>query len=99
MHERADAHQARLDRHVHHRAAEAVVPDATRRVAKRHDLRVRGGIDGANRLVESAADDLAVEDDDRAHGHLAGGVGPAGLVQREPHESLVILHDAIIQAG
>ncbi len=78
---------------------EPVVADATRRVAERHDLRVRGGIDGANRLIESASDDLSVEDDDRADGDLAGGLGAARFVQREPHELLVILHDAIIQAG
>ena len=68
---RAHAHLARLDGHVQRRAGQPVVAARRRRVAQRHDLRVRGRIVRADRLIESLADDRAVEHDDGADGHLA----------------------------
>src|SRR5438552_3160387 len=59
VHQRSNAHQARLDRHTQRRARQAVVADGTRGRANRHDLGVGGRIARADRLIEPAADDRA----------------------------------------
>ena len=54
---------------------------------------MRGRIDRADRTVERTSDDLARYDDDRPDRHLAGGVGPGGLGERQPHPlDITVVH-------
>jgi CHAT domain-containing protein/tetratricopeptide (TPR) repeat protein len=97
--ERADTHQAGLDRHVHHGAGEPVVVCRSSRSAQRHDLGVGRGVHRVDWLVESAPDDLSGEDHHRANRDLARGLGVPRFLEREAHEGVVIRHGSIIQAG
>ena len=56
VHHRADAHQARLDRHIQRRARQPVVAEPRRRGPQRHDLGVRRRIVRADRLIVPGAD-------------------------------------------
>ncbi len=56
---------------------------------------MRGGVDIRDGPVESTADDLTLEPDDRADGDLAGRLGETGLVERQAHEGFV--HDVILE--
>jgi hypothetical protein len=87
--ERAHAHQARLDRHAEHGAREAIVRETPRGVADRHDLGVRRGIAGADRLVAAAPHDLALQRDDGADRHLAGIARAPRLFERRRHQLVV----------
>lgn len=48
-----------------------------------------GWIVGRDRLVETFANDLAIEDDNRANGDFAGGGRCRGLFECTPHEQFV----------
>src|SRR6476469_3885337 len=86
MHQRADAHQARLDRHAQDRAGEPVVADGAGGGANRDDFGVRRRIAGRNRLVEAAANDVAVECDHCADRHLARLTAAPRLGERRLHQ-------------
>jgi len=75
--QRADTHQTRLDGDAQHRAGQAVVADPVRRLADRHDLRVRGRVARRDRLVEAAPDDRAIQRDNGAI-----GTSPASRARR-----------------
>jgi hypothetical protein len=93
VNERADAHEARLDRHAQRRAGEPIVAGAPGRLSDRDDLGVRRRIARRDRLIESAPDDGAVNRDDGADGHLARIARTSRLVERRGHQ-LVVLHRA-----
>ena len=57
VHERAHAHQTRLDGDIHRRVGQPIVAQRARRFAQHEHLGVRGGIDGADRLIERLRDD------------------------------------------
>ena len=86
---RAHAHLARFDGHVHCGAAQPVIASPSSRVAQRHDLGVRGGVVGRDRLIESLADDRLVDDDDGADGNFATAAGFGGELERGAHERLI----------
>src|SRR5439155_16161817 len=93
------AHGARLHRGVEDAVGERTL---TRAVAGIHDaeprgeapqhhrLRVGGHVEGGNRLVVPAREDLATAHDDAAHRHVALGEAGARFFQRDPHEPLVL---------
>jgi len=71
MHQRAAAHQARLQRHIQIAIDEAIVTEPPRRIAQRDDLRMGSGIVRGNRLIEAFTDNHAVLHQHRADRHLA----------------------------
>jgi len=92
--QRADAHQARFDRHIQSCIRQTVVADVRRRRTQRQHLGVRGRIDGRDRLIERAGHDLATGDDDGADRDLAGGQRQTRLFQRRAHE--IVVHSGIL---
>src|SRR6185503_19842148 len=88
MDERADAHQAGLDRDTQHGAGQPVVPDRSRRVADGDDFGVRRRVVRCNRLVEPAAHIGTVERDYRADRYLAGIAAAPRLVERGVHPAV-----------
>ena len=90
VHEGADAHEARFHGDVERRPGKPIVAERARRFAQHDDLRMRRGIDGADRTVEPVRHERALDDEDRADGHFARGLGEAGLLEREVHEGGVV---------
>ena len=88
--ERADAHQARLERHVEVDTGHPVVAERPRGLAQRHHLGVGRRVDRANRPVVSTANDRSTRDGHGADWHLAGVRHQARLLERQTHEALVI---------
>ena len=88
---RPETHQTRLDRAIQRRSDQPVVFLSGRRVPQSQDLGVSRRVRQANRRVRTAADDLIIEDHDRADRYLAQSTRRCGLLQGEPHESLVDL--------
>jgi hypothetical protein len=80
------AHGAGLQGGDQDRAGQAVVAQGPRRLAQSHDLRVGGGIVGAQRLIEAAAHDSPLERDHGADRHLPQTTCPRRLAQGFPHE-------------
>ena len=60
----------------------------------RDNLRVGRRVVAADGLVETAAQDLAVEHDKGAHGDLSGAEAPPGFVESGAHEGVVCVHRA-----
>jgi hypothetical protein len=87
--ERADAHQARLDRHVHLDIRQPVVADPPGGFAQHDDLGMGRRVDRADRLVERARDDLVTDDGHGANRDLSGGEAYPRLLQRRAHEVFV----------
>ena len=56
---------------------------------QRHDLRMRGRIVRADRLVETGRNHLSILDDDRAYRHFSQCPSVMRLIQRPHHEKLV----------
>ncbi len=96
QHQRARAHRARLERHVHCRAFQgtAVVLSVLgkKRRGLRHcdHLRVRRGVAEHFRLIVRPRDDLIFINHHRAHRDLAFPQGKLGLLERFAHE--IIFH-------
>src|SRR4030095_4442592 len=90
VHERADAHETRLDGDVYGGVRQTVVADRSRSPAQHEHFRVSGGIDGANRLVERARDDAIADDEYRTDRHFARLQPQPRLIERGSHE--VVTH-------
>src|SRR5205807_648882 len=58
-------------------------------VAQGDELGMRGGVGADLALVVAGADDLAVADDNRAHGDVVVIKGTLGLAQGQAHEVFV----------
>src|SRR5258708_3096463 len=86
---RPHAHLARLDRHIHRRTGQPVVARLLPCLPQRDDLRVRGGIVQADRLVESPPENLPVHDEHRADRNLAPLARLTRQRQRGLHELTV----------
>ena len=92
MHQCADAHQARLDRHDERGASQTIVTRTPRGVTNRHDLGMRRGIAGTNRLVESPSDNFTADRDDGANRDFAGITSCLGLLEGRDHEHSIVSH-------
>src|ERR1043165_603337 len=89
---RAEAHHARLHRHVEGRAREPIVAGGGGGLPEGDDLGVGGRIVGRDRLVEPFADDLTARDEHGPDRDLARGQGQAGLGERHLHVFVVVAH-------
>ena len=86
----AGTHDARLQGAIQRHARQSIISQLMRGFAQCDDFRMTGGIVSRNRLVVSAAHDLAAfRYDERANRHLSGRKGDAGLRQRLLHEIVV----------
>jgi hypothetical protein len=88
VHERADAHQTRLERHIDIRSRKPVVADDPRGLADHKHLRMRGRITRRDRLIERTRHDLVVDHQHGADRHLARGQRKPRLFERGIHELL-----------
>src|SRR5690606_18369274 len=88
VHERPGAHRARLERHVHRGARQAIVPDPLRGDPERANLRMRGRVAVADRLVGGLREQRAVGGhEDGADRHLAALAHLARERERAAHPS------------
>src|SRR5262249_43136714 len=85
VNERADTHQAGLNRHNQRRASQTIVANCMRGLSDRDDFCVRGGIAGADGLIESASDDDVIERNDRADWYFASVTRETSLLERGFH--------------
>lgn len=95
MHDRARAHQARLQRHIELAARQPVILEFLRGGAQRGHFGMRGRIVPADRMIEARRDNFVAEDNHRAHRHFAGTAGFFGGALRERHEAAVALDGGI----
>ena len=81
----AHAHEAGFDRDAEDRSGQPVIARRSRGVTDRDDLGVGGRIAGADRVVESAPDDVVADRHDGPDGHLAGLSRASRLVEGGRH--------------
>jgi hypothetical protein len=72
VNESAGAHSAGLDRRKERGSRKPVIADGSRRFSKRDNLGVRRRISPRDRLIVTAAGNLAVDDDDCTYRNLTG---------------------------
>jgi hypothetical protein len=89
MHEGAYAHQARLDGYIQSGVSQSIVANPARAFPERDHLGVSRRIDARNRLVESRADDLPIDNNHGADRDLTSRQRASRLVERSVHELLV----------
>ena len=92
VHQRADAHEARLDRDVNRRLGQTIVPECARRIPQHQHFCMGRRIMRGNGLVERARDDVVFDDEYGANGNLARRESELRLFEGGAHVVVMCRH-------